>query len=188
MTGQKKLSLHLDFVMKHFAQERSALMSLSIDTVLRVLKEYFHGFELDLSLHLMGETEDLYNSLKSVELYELVDGWQYSLYVPEKYYSNWKSLHLNQAYMAGIWYDLDEWKQAEFHNGSRYLIMTVFAGRSGQKADDKDKNKILEIAKKHPEIDFIVDGGWKIEEDPTMENVRMVSYSSFWSQFGDSGK
>ncbi len=70
----------------------------------------------------------------------------------------------------------------------KVLLMTVFAGISGQKLEEESQKLALEIVKKNPEVDFILDGGWKIEDLEiikkfNLKNVDLVSYSSFWQRF-----
>lgn len=70
----------------------------------------------------------------------------------------------------------------------KVLLMTVFAGISGQKLEKETQKLALEIVQKNLQIDFILDGGWKIEDletvnDLNLKNVSLVSYSSFWQRF-----
>ncbi len=103
---------------------------------------------------------------------------------------------------------------------TNYLLMTVVAGKSGQKLTAQNKQEVLEVVRKNPEIDFIVDGGWSLEfrseiknEElkikngrrdllveaeltpdlldrgdgcglkQELQNLQIVSYSSFWNEF-----
>ena len=79
-------------------------------------------------------------------------------------------------------------QKLQVNKKQKVLLMTVFAGISGQKLEEKTQKLALEIVKKNPEIDFILDGGWKIEDleiikKLNLKNIDLVSYSSFWQRF-----
>lgn len=68
---------------------------------------------------------------------------------------------------------------------NKVLLMTVKAGLSGQKMTPETKQKALQTIKNNPSFNFIVDGGWQIEDlailaNLHLSNVDLVSYSSFW--------
>lgn len=183
LAQQDKLTFHLDFVLKRFAQARGNLMSIEPKSFFPLLEEFFGGQQLRLTIHFMGEVEDLLHVYSYLDNYQWNSNWEYTIFVPEKYRDNWAEDFTQDNVQVGVWYDLGEWQEAEFEDDIDYLLMTVVAGKSGQKATDEDKSHTLRIAQDNPESRFIVDGGWKLEENNDMDNLGIVSYSSFWNQF-----
>jgi hypothetical protein len=177
------IHLHLDFVLKRFAQSRSVLMSMSPSSVLDIIGEYMSDSKITVSIHLMGETEDLYEAYEFFDAYDFNENWTYILLVPGKFRDHWNTAFEGNNVSVGIWYDLEEWDSAEFEDDITYLLMTVYAGKSGQVSVFEDKEKSLSLAHTNPDNTFIVDGGWKLEENNSQENVLIVSHSSFWKAF-----
>jgi len=185
LTHQQTLSLHLDSVLPEFAKSRAVMTSLSIQTVLDVLAEFFQDQPLILSIHLMGETEDMIDVYKVFEQYNLPKHWQITILVSETSRLVFETLFANKKHVnVGTWLDLSEWGQYNFQPKKDYLLMTVLAGKSGQIRKDIDKNAVVAIAKKNAESKFIVDGGWLVDEQFHQKNMEIVSYSSFWKAIG----
>lgn len=178
---QDILTLHIDCVCKRFAQDKHALMSNSLQTTLDTIAERFSLDRLHLSIHLMGDTEDLMELYAFLNTYQTLPMWSYTIFIPEEFYISWSQQFNSDTMTIGIWYDLNMWTTQVFAPTINYLLMTVPAGKSGQKALLTDKNKALNIARTNPQSRFIVDGGWNIDEDPLLDNLQVVSYSSFWS-------
>jgi pentose-5-phosphate-3-epimerase len=177
-----RLSLHLDFVLPQFAKDRSVMTSLGLPAVFDALKSNFHDHKLELSIHLMGETEDLLEGYNFFQDYPYNPNWNYLILIPEKYLNIWQKSIKNgkKNVTIGCWYDLDEWADKTFVQKRTNLLMTVVAGKSGQKLEDNTKEKALQINKKHPTTHFILDGGWPITTKSN-HNTDIVSYSSFWN-------
>lgn len=179
LTKQRSLSLHIDWVMKYFAQSRSTMMSLDAESVLTTLLRFYSTKKLTLSIHCMGDSEDLLFAYRFFEKYKFNNKWDYTIYVQEKYFNLWKSaFHLHTK--IGIWYDLDEWQEADFYPQYHYLLMTVLAGKSGQVSSEQSQKMALDICRNNMESSFILDGGWKINQDIGLDNCMIVSYSDFW--------
>jgi pentose-5-phosphate-3-epimerase len=190
-TNQSKteyLEFHLDFVMENFAKDRSVLKGLDLETTLTQIENTFPKKNLDLSIHLMGDIQDLFEARKYLEEYSFNQGYNYTVFVPEKFTKEFKKLEKNNV-KIGIWYDLGEWSQEkiEANPGIKdYLLMTVIAGKSGQKLNDDTKEKVLDLTSKFLDKYFILDGGWSLDDEAAnrdKSNLRFVSYSSFWKSF-----
>jgi pentose-5-phosphate-3-epimerase len=198
------IHFHLDFVLEQFAKDRSVMKSSDLATVFSVLEEFFKNRKLILSIHLMGTIEDLFDTYKFFLNYSVNQNWDYEIYVPENYTNQFEFIARTEENMKiGIWYDLEEWesrfgiknkklkiKNSEVDQIKDYLLMTVLAGKSGQKLTDKVESKVLEIVKNNPELNFIVDGGWSLQfrekyrtEESDYNNLFVVSYTSFWKEF-----
>ena len=184
-TGSDQISLHLDFVLPQFAKDRSVMKSLSPQSVFDTLETSFKDKQLSLSLHLMGDSEDLSEVYRFFESYNFNPKWEYLFFVPEKYSNLWQTAQFSQQknIKTGIWLDLNEWQSNDLKASGDYLLMTVLAGKSGQKLTDEIKNKVLGLTKNHTEKNFILDGGWSVDNSDYPENVKVVSYSSFWKNF-----
>ncbi|NJS40844.1 hypothetical protein HC766_00360 [Candidatus Gracilibacteria bacterium] len=106
--------------------------SISIEIVLeKIYSKFPKGAHL--SLHLMGDAEDLLNSYKFFEKHKVPSNFQLTLLIPVKYYSNWhQRFGLTPGYEIGIWLDNGNWTTFRFLPKVTYLLMTVQAGKSGQ--------------------------------------------------------
>jgi pentose-5-phosphate-3-epimerase len=195
ITGQPKevLDLHLDFVFPQFAKDRAVMTSLSLDTVLEELEQRFGNNQLILSLHLMGALEDLQSANQFLQTYTFNPIWRYHIFVEDKLIPTFR-IHemIFENVQLGIWYDPSDWAtkniQIPTQSISNYLLMTVIAGKSGQSKQPEISNKALEMATSHPKLDFIIDGGWSVDEiskikaTQNLTNLKIVSYSSFWQE------
>jgi pentose-5-phosphate-3-epimerase len=183
------LSLHLDFVMESFAKDRSIMKSLGFATTISTLITKFKDAPLNISVHLMGETEDILQAFEYFEMMHIPMTWKLTLFVPEKFTNSWKhSVHEHDAQgkvEIGVWYDLGVWERlTELPiNVNQFLIMTVFAGKSGQSRNDEYKQRAIDYALKYPDKHFIFDGGWKVlEADQTPQNADIISYRDYWGE------
>jgi pentose-5-phosphate-3-epimerase len=182
----RSLSLHLDFVLPQFAKDRSVMTSLGLCDVFDTLKKQYNNQKLELSIHLMGETEDLLDAYKFFDNHTLNPLWHYLILVPEKYLNSWqKNLKKTRNNIRfGCWYDLNEWQGVNFIQKRTNLLMTVLAGKSGQKLTPEIQQNVLDVTRLHPNTHFILDGGWSIDTI-SKENTDIVSYSSFWKHIED---
>jgi pentose-5-phosphate-3-epimerase len=176
-------SLHLDFVMPEFAKSRSVMTSLGLEAVMTQLVTSYRSKRLSLSMHLMGETEDLLEAYNFFKDFEFMPKWNYLILVPEKYKKVWiNEIKNNQKNVKiGDWYDLNEWQSVDFSESGTSLLMTVQAGKSGQVLEDETKALSKSIVQKFNQHRFIVDGGWVIKSNLS-GNTDVVSYSDFWTK------
>lgn len=183
-----KIHLHLDFVLPEFAISRSVEPGNLESKVFELLEQYFAEDQLYLSIHLMGLQNDLEFSfdflLDKLSKYVFEYDWVGEIFVPKDYIEDFKTIEECSNFKVGEWLDLGEWdSETKFEPDHNYLLMTVVAGKSGQKLSDENKALTLEIAEQNPESSFTVDGGWNLETQPK-DNLQIVSYSSFWNNFG----
>jgi pentose-5-phosphate-3-epimerase len=184
----QKSFFHLDFVLNEFAKDRKIMESLGLKDVVEVLKKYFVKENLDLSVHFMGSTSDLNSLTKVLAEFNFPKNWEITIFVPAKFV-NYFGNNLKPNQKIGIWLDLEEWQNFDFRQNldvKNYLLMTVKAGKSGQKLIPEIAKKTIEIAQNNVDLEFILDGGWSIEFKNSDKNVKIVSYSSFWKEFMQS--
>jgi pentose-5-phosphate-3-epimerase len=186
LRDKKMLSLHLDFVLPQFAKDRNVMTSLSLNSVFSILGKTNKNQRLELTIHLMGTIEDLFESYKFFEKYAFNSLWNYKILIPAKYIQSWRNQIKNKRknVQIGAWYDLDELDNIDFSAKQTNLLMTVKAGKSGQKLTSEIKKKAQLIAQKYPKSHFIFDGGWEWDF-VSKRNVDHVSYSSFWKSIGN---
>jgi pentose-5-phosphate-3-epimerase len=180
--------LHLDFVLPQFAKDRAVMKSLSPAIVFDYLDRVFENKPLNLSVHLMGNTQDLFDVYKFFEHHKFNTNWNYLVFIPEKYTFSWENADFseqNDNLKIGVWYDLEEWQNKSFGNSDDFLLMTVLAGKSGQKLTPEIAQATLKITNENPKKEFILDGGWSIETTNCPSNVQIVSHASFWSRFAE---
>ena len=180
------LSLHLDFVLPQFAKDRSVMTSLKPHTVLENLNHKYRKSRINLTIHLMGELEDMLESFAYFDQHDFNTKWKYTVLLPEKFVSNWRSqIKKSQKNVVfGVWYDLGECKDKSFKIAQTYLLMTVLAGKSGQQLTQSIKETTKKLTLDFPNVHFILDGGWQIGEK-SGKNVDIVSHSSFWKSLGE---
>jgi hypothetical protein len=186
LAHQKKISLHLDFVLEQFAKDRSVMKSSGLDLVFGALQNQFWDQEIYLSIHLMGDSEDLLEAYRYFDGHNFNPKWHYLILVPDKFTRTWTNLIKKNSPKdkIGTWLDLNEWDNFKFKTGQHYLLMTVLAGKSGQKLIEQTKSKVLSLVRQYPKSKFLLDGGWNIHDlDEAVKNVDLVSYSSFWKEF-----
>jgi pentose-5-phosphate-3-epimerase len=179
--SQKNIAIHLDFVLPQFAKDRAIMCSLGLKSVFDLLLSHYNEEKIDLSIHLMGTLEDLSEAYKFFETYEFKTEWNFLILVPEKYTESWNTniKKTTKNLRIGVWYDLDQWQKKVFEKRTTNLLMTVLAGKSGQKLETTTKELVESLVKSYPDSRFIVDGGWQVD-DKVYINTDVVSYSSFW--------
>lgn len=180
LSGQSKIYLHVDFVMKYFARERSVLASLGLETLWPVLESKFADWSISLSLHFMGLSDDLERVYKFFKQNKLPLNWRIVIYLPSNFASAWVKILESEQLKVGVWFDSDQLLNYSPQLGiSDYLLLTVKAGKSGQ-SKTKTTNKLArQIIYKNKSLNFLVDGGWK-PGSRGEKNCEMVSYSKFW--------
>jgi pentose-5-phosphate-3-epimerase len=183
LQDKKMTSLHLDFVLPQFAKDRNVMTSLSLDSVFSPLGKTNKNQRLHLTIHLMGTIEDLFDSYRFFEKYAFNSLWNYKILIPVKYIQSWRNQIKNKRknVQIGAWYDLDEWDNVNFSSRQTNLLMTVKAGKSGQKLTSEIAQKVLLVARKYPHTHFVLDGGWEWDFETQLNNTDHVSYSSFWT-------
>lgn len=194
-TNHQLLQLHLDFVLTQFAKDRSIMESLSLSAVFETLESFFKHTRLKLSVHIMGEFEDIINNFSFFQDCKFPKKWEIEIYVPEKYFIPWNKSYFSKSgggkHSIGIWYDKSEWYQSGEKPEllgldslcNNFLLMTVTAGRSGQALLPEVKDSVIQTIQTMPTKNFILDGGWNIDEQGFLDNAKIVSYSSFWGKF-----
>jgi len=194
------LCLHLDFVLSQFAKDRSPILaSLGPNEIINCLKLKFPKTKLDLSVHLMGELEDLPAAWQYFESLRKPQNWNMTLFLPYNQATGWRRSF--KKYKIGAWLDLSQWYQAQNQMKNvvpkifdlKYitslLVMTVSAGKSGQKLTPEVQVALSKMLTQNPQIQhFILDGGWdlaKAQGFMTKNNpqarVDFVAYSGFWA-------
>lgn len=202
------LYFHLDFVFTEFAKDRKVMQSLGLRTVFNLFLEFFEDAKLQLSVHLMGEKLDWKLAFEFWQEFTVPQNWQIDLFVKPKM-TNLFTFNKNNL-QTFCWFDKDSWGefletgslqsqnlekiedveiQITKETKNKILLMTVFAGISGQKLEKQIQKLALEIVSQSPQTDFILDGGWKIQDLETakklnLDSVDLVSYSDFWQEFG----
>lgn len=215
---QKLLHFHMDFVFNEFARNRKVMQSLEQKIVFNLILEFFENYNLRLSVHLMGENLDWKKAFEFWQGFQIPKSWQIDLFVEPKMtnlfsFKNpnlttfcWFDKDFLQNKTDNIFENVEDitFKNTKLEQNSsqlsqkqqeieslkqqKVLLMTVFAGISGQKLEKETQELVLEIVQKNLQIDFILDGGWKIEDleiinELNLKNVDLVSYSSFWQRF-----
>ena len=175
------LQLHIDYVGEFFAKQRSILSSLSLKTTLAIITNKYANQKLQLTIHLMGELEDIILLEKFFRSYTIQDNWAYVIFVPPKFISTFSFMR-GANVEIGVWYDLQEW-QSPTDKHTPYLLMTVRAGISGQKLRKQTQHQAIEWVNKYPNY-FVVDGGWSITHPDINSHTDIVSHSSFWNTLG----
>jgi pentose-5-phosphate-3-epimerase len=182
--GRKPLnsiSIHLDFVLPQFAKDRKVMTSLGLKSVFFELQKILPNSKLNLTAHLMGTIEDLHESYKFFTDFDCPENWKLTILVPEKYTNSWRKLLNPKGIRVGVWYDLGEWETKNLSRRQTYLLMTVNAGKSGQKLTNEIRKLAEKTAKKYPNSHVIFDGGWEWDYE-SKRNIDHVSYSSFWKK------
>ena len=181
-----KFEVHIDTICQNFARSRNVMMSISVKTVLSHL-EKFKANSLYLTIHIMGDTEDLVEAYKFFAGYHFEPNWQYRIFLPLNSELAFACFESCNNVKIGNWFDIDQWNIGTDFNQYIYtaaLIMTVKAGLSGQILLPKTKIDAFQLAIKNPQINFVFDGGWSCLFDTDVENVDLVSYTSYWRKNG----
>jgi hypothetical protein len=179
----KTITLHLDFVLPEFAESRGVTAGNSPEIVFENIRKVFGNQPLILNTHFMGLNGDMGEVFDFLEEFEMESEWKMTVFVDEKYINKFNNLASSRL-TVGQWLDLGEYDaETELFEGNNYLLMTVVAGKSGQKLTEEVKNTALQIVKNNPEVGFTIDGGWSVDFELTDPNLNIVSYSSFWKEF-----
>lgn len=182
-----KIGFHVDVVMTSFAKDRKVMASLRLQTFLETLAKNFPAQSLDLSIHLMGLADDLVEVDKFLRNYNFNPSWNYTIFVPEKFVNSFMyHSQIYPNYKVGIWYDLGEWQESKIKQNEQienFLLMTVVAGKSGQKLTQENKQNALSLVQKFGTKKFLVDGGWSVDWNEDFDNLEVISYSGFWKEF-----
>ncbi len=180
---KKTWSLHLDFVLEQFAKDRFVMKSLGLDLVFSIFEKKMRNQKLNLTVHLMGENEDWQDAFNFWQEFKIPQNWQIQLFVPFKMT---KLFTFDKPNLTTFqWQDLGDWENEKPEKliSRKILLMTVKAGLSGQIMTTETKNKTIQMVKNNPKVDFILDGGWRVQDQQIFDNfgnVDLVSYSSFW--------
>jgi hypothetical protein len=209
-----KIYLHLDFVLPEFAASRGVQPGNSPQVVFDLIHQYFQDQKVVCNSHFMGTKSDTYKVIKFFETYNWNQNWEYVFYVGPEFLQEFKSgteLSVKQNPVAleqplikgqiiveatnnadlkiGAWLDLDQYSLDSKFELQDYLLMTVFAGKSGQKLTEQVRLNTLELVQQNPELNITIDGGWSVADDLQELNLdqknklNVVSYSSFWKEF-----
>lgn len=182
-----EIGFHVDVVMPSFAKDRKVMASLGLSDFLECLSQQFLTQKLDLSIHLMGLTDDLVQAAGFLKNYSFNPDWNYTIFVPERFVNSFDyHAKIYPNYKIGIWYDLGNWSEVVIKTQTEvddFLLMTVLAGKSGQKLTQENKRKALELVQNFPQKRFLVDGGWEVGWNKPLPNLQVVSYSGFWREF-----
>ena len=195
------LSLHLDFVLSQFAKDRNPILaSLSPNEVFNCLKLKFPKQKLDLTVHIMGELEDLPKAWQYFETLRKPKHWNMTLFLPYNQAVSWRRTF--KKYKIGAWIDLRQWcdlDQSEKKSKAKLfdlkyidsvLVMSVVAGKSGQKLTLEVEANLDKLIRRNPQFTtFVIDGGWDQEKaenfmrkNNPQSKVDFVSYSGFWAK------
>jgi hypothetical protein len=207
----EKIHLHLDFVLPEFAAQRNVLPGNGPKVVFDLISKYFHDKQVVCNSHFMGSAKDTAEVLEFFQSYSWNPNWEYILYVGPEFVvnfnlfknSNTRDRHLVQSersYLVGentpnktrlkigAWLDLDQYNTETSFELKDYLLMTVFAGKSGQKLTPEVRSNCLKVVEDNPYIKFTIDGGWAVLDELSELNtdqknkLNVVSYSSFWKE------
>jgi hypothetical protein len=206
-----KIYLHLDFVLPEFAAQRNVLPGNGPKVVFDLISKYFGDQAVVCNSHFMGSANDTAEVLEFFQSYSWNPNWEYILYVGPEFVvnfnlfknSNTRDRHLVQSERSsvagknipkslslkiGAWLDLDQYDIKTKFGYQDYLLMTVFAGKSGQKLTPEVRSNCLKVVEDNPYIKFTIDGGWAVLDELSELNtdqknkLNVVSYSSFWKE------
>jgi len=175
--------------MQQFAQSRSIMQSLSLESVFEGLYHHLSDQKLRLTIHLMAETEDMLEVWEFLNGLQLNPNWKYLFFVSPEFYEPLEAKFLGM-FAFGVWLDVDQWQgQNDFVTNlpptKHILLMTVKAGSSGQKLTETVQNEALQVVQNNQHLHFILDGGWQLSFHRELENLSLVSYTNFWKKMGE---
>jgi len=178
------ITWHADFVLPQFSQQRQILSSFNLPTYFEIFSKNY-PYPAIFQIHLMGEDEDMEQSLQFFQTQPINQQWQYQIFVRPKDYAYWKDqLKSVSQYQLGVWYDLGEWENINQFDYLTVLLMTVKAGLSGQSLNESVSNLALTKVIKNLDTSLVLDGGWEITNKlPNYPNLCIVSDTSFWLKF-----
>jgi hypothetical protein len=173
--NQEVMEFHIDLVYPEFAKSRSVMSSINLTdnyNCIIGLKS-----KCKVTVHFMGLLDDVSNLNKELKKLKLIKNIEFELYLP----TNIHPKMIESDCVKYHWFDVDQYDLIPKYGTPKILLMTVFAGKSGQVLTLENKQKALDIVKSRGVENVIVDGGWTIEE--CIDGLRMVSYSSFWKKY-----
>jgi len=183
ITKQKEgLSIHLDLVLKEFAEINNANRSLSLKNALSTILLTIPNTPLNFSIHIMGTPKDELAACKELQDFVFPTHWIGTIYSSEDNFNRLNKI-IPFNWQAGIWYDLNEWSNTDFSDFGSSLLMTVKAGKSGQESSLDKKLEAINIATKNPNHRFVLDGGWSVDFESDLSNLEIVSHKSFWTKY-----
>lgn len=183
----QNIYLHLDFVLPEFASSRNVDFGNNPEVVFKLIHKYFQDQKVVCNCHFMGLEGDYQYVSNFFKSYNWNPNWRYIMYVGSEFVNDFENL-TNKNVKIGAWLDLDQYHLHSKFELSNYLLMTVFAGKSGQKLTNEVRSNTLEIVLNNPEVNFTIDGGWAVNDEFKELNLQqksklgVVSYSSFWKE------
>jgi hypothetical protein len=208
-----KIYLHLDFVLPEFAASRSVQPGNDPKIVFDLINKYFKDQKIVCNCHFMGTKGDVDIVIKFFETYNWNPNWEYILFVGQEFVTEFEELTLpldkkesKQDSLAtyysnglvakptgvsikiGTWLDFDQYSLQTNFEERDYLLMTVVAGKSGQKLTKEVRLNTLQLIQNNSDTNFTIDGGWAVTDilieltDEQKNNLNVVSYSSFWKE------
>jgi hypothetical protein len=173
LTKNDIIELHIDLVYPQFAKDRGVMSSVNMTTNFKIIEKL--NKMVKLTIHFMGELEDCEIFKSELDKIKFPKNWKIELYTPLSFDINHKGINEYK------WIDADQYDRIPTLKNKKFLLMTVKAGKSGQKLTEDIKKQALNLVKEYGKENVIVDGGWGIKD--CKYGLRMVSYSSFWNSF-----
>lgn len=179
LTEQDHWAFHVDIILPEFARERGCSPTVEHEILLPRLVEYFEGQRIRLNIHIMGRAEESRDTVQWITENLVDDKIFGEIYVPAYAYDQVKqSEHYN--WLLGVWYDKGEWEDGVEWKCAENLFMTVRAGYAHQTPEEDLKAKALDMASAFSEYYFVLDGGWKVDENPYEEHIEIAVNSDYW--------
>lgn len=178
-TGQDHFALHIDIILPEFAKERGCPPTLAFDEMVTMICEHFAGERTRFNIHVMGRADESLAVARWI-VKTLVDERLYGeVYVPHYVYNEVKQDD-HKNWLVGVWYDKGEWENGVEWIAAENLLMTVQAGYAYQPPDEQLKAEAFDTALASPEYYFVLDGGWKVDQNPNEEHIELVINSDYW--------
>jgi hypothetical protein len=177
ISQQPGIELHVDLVYPQFAKARNVLSSLTLTNNLELISKLELEESIKITIHFMGELEDVFNFNRELIALKNTPKLSLELYVP----TNMNTKMFKTTIPIFHWFDVDQYHKIKELNVTKFLLMTVAAGKSGQTPTPQSTKQALKLTQEYGIENVIVDGGWKIND--CKNGLRMVSYSSFWNAY-----
>jgi pentose-5-phosphate-3-epimerase len=183
--------LHLDFVLPQFAQSRGVEPGNSPEVVFDLISKYFKNSKVVCNAHFMGLKKDNLQLQEYFKNYDFNPNWEYILHFGSEFAQDFRDFERsNSNVQFGVWLDLGDWNDeydVDEHKTHNILLMTVIAGKSGQKLTPQNRLKALQFAIKNSNLNITIDGGWSVTDEllelkDSKKQPTIVSYSSFWKE------
>jgi hypothetical protein len=172
---QKLIEFHIDLVYPEFAKSRAVMSSINLTNNYNAIKNL--NQKCKVTVHFMGLLDDVPSLNSELKNLKMDKNIEFELYLP----TNIDPKMIQSNCVKYYWFDVDQYSLITKYGTPKILLMTVFAGKSGQSLTPENKQKALEIVKSRGVENVIVDGGWVL--DDCKDGLRMVSYSSFWKSY-----